>query len=330
MEALIMTAPGGAENTKITEVDVPAPGAGEVSIDVAWAGLNFIDVMARRGDPGYTAGWPHRPGLEVAGFVREVGQDVTGINVGDRVAAVCSGGGLAGTAVASAAVTVLVPDEIPLQTAAAVPLGLATSLLLLTHAGRFTAGTSVLVHSAAGGIGSAIAGLVPLLGGGQLIGTVGSADKAHAAVEAGYETVLLRDDNLEGGILAATGGRGVNLILDPLGTTCLGLDLEVAAPGGRIVLFGNATGGAMADLPPVGSLIRGNLAISGFSHRGLTADAPKDVARSIRQMLEFLASGRFGFPVTELKSLHDVSDAYDLLATGRGTGKYVAAVSGVR
>src|SRR4051812_46270376 len=93
MRGLVMTAPGGAENSEIREVDVPRPAAGEVGIDVEFAGVNFMDVMARRGDAGYASSWPYRPGLEIAGTVRELGVGVSELAVGDRVAAVALGGG---------------------------------------------------------------------------------------------------------------------------------------------------------------------------------------------------------------------------------------------
>ncbi|GAA2145189.1 zinc-binding dehydrogenase [Kitasatospora kazusensis] len=326
MRALVMTAPGGSENSEVREVGTPRPGPGEVSVDVAYAGLNFVDVMARRGDAGYTVEWPHRPGLEIAGTVRELGAGVTGLAVGDRVAAVPTGRGLAEVAVARAELVVPVPDGVPLREAAAAPLGLATSLLLLTDAGRFTPGDTVLVHSAGGGIGSAVAQLVPLLGGGRLIGTVGRPEKAAGVQEGGYHLALPRDENLAAAVRAATDGRGVDLVLDPLGTTALALDLDVAAPGGRIVLFGNAGGGAVDALPPAGRLLSGNLTIGGFSHRGLVAAAPDRVAAATARILGFLADGRLTFPVNELASLAEVPAAHDLLAAGHATGKYVARV----
>ncbi len=326
MRALVMTAPGGAEYSEVREVAAPRPGPGEISVDVAHAGLNFADVMARRGDAGYASVWPYVPGLEVAGTVREVGPGVEGLAVGQRVAAVTSGGGIAEVAVARAAVTAVVPDGLPLRAAAAAPTGLATALLLLADVGRFAAGDTVLVHSASGGIGTALARLVPLLGGGRLIGTVGRPDKVAEAERSGYDLALARsggDDVLAEAVLAANGGRGVDLVLDPLGTAALDLDLAVTAPGGRIVLFGNASGGAPAPLPSAGRLLGGNLTISGFSHRGLAAAAPHRVAAALRRTLALLAEGRLELPVTEVDSLAGVPAVHDLLAAGQGAGKYV-------
>ncbi|TGB07180.1 zinc-binding alcohol dehydrogenase family protein [Streptomyces sp. MZ04] len=327
MRALIMVGPGGSERSEVREVEVPRPGRGEVTVDVACAGLNFMDVMARRGDAGYASAWPYRPGLEIAGTIRELGDGVTQFAVGDRVAAVTSsGGGLAEVATAPANLTIAVPEGVPAATAAATPLGLATALLLLSDAGRFAPDETVLVHSASGGIGTAVAKLVPLLGGGRLIGTVGRPEKADAARKAGYDVVLPRGEATADSLRAANGGQGIDVVLDPLGTTALALDLDVAATGARVVLFGNAGGGALDALPPAGRLIGGNISVTGFSHRGLVAGAPHRVAAAIAKALALVAEGNLEVPVTELVDLADVPATHDLMAQGQGAGKYVVGL----
>ncbi|MFB8204008.1 quinone oxidoreductase family protein [Kitasatospora purpeofusca] len=328
MRALVMTAPGGAENSQVQELATPEPGPGQVTVDVAWAGLNFVDVMTRRGDAAYAADWPYRPGKEVAGTVRALGEGVTGLAVGDRVVAAPVGAGLAEVVTAEAVLTVPLPEGVGLREAAAVPLGLATALLLLTDAGHFAAGETVLVHSAGGGIGHALAQLVPLLGGGRLIGTVGRPDKAADVLASGYRHAFARDEALAVAVRTATDGRGVDLVLDPLGTEALELDLAVAAPGARIVLFGNAGGGAVADLPPLARLLAGNLTVTGFSHRGLAATAPERLARAVRRVVGLLADGGLELPVTELPDLADVPAAHDAMAERRATGKYVVRIGG--
>ena len=157
MKAVIMTAPAGdGSTTRVADIDEPLPGPGQLAIDVAYAGVNFIDVMARRGDPGYASTWPYVPGLEVAGTIRSVGSGVRDLRAGERVAAFTPGGGLAEVAIAAAEVTVKVPPEVPLGTAAAAPLVVSTALLLLTDRARIRPGESVLMHSASGGIGSVV------------------------------------------------------------------------------------------------------------------------------------------------------------------------------
>ena len=211
--------------------------------------------------------------------MREVGPGFTTLEPGQRVVAYTPGGGLAEVARTRAEFVVPLPDQVALPIAAAAPLMLTTALLLLTDAARFRPGDSVLVHGASGGVGSAVAQLVPALGGGLRIGTVGRPDSVAAALANGYDVALAWTEDVPAAVRAATNGVGADIVLDPQGTVLLDTDLAVTAPGGRIVLFGNAGGGEPAPLPPVGRLIGGNLAIGGFSITGLWANAPHRASR---------------------------------------------------
>lgn len=329
MRTLMMTGPSqGVDRTEIREIEEPRPEPGEVTIDVAYAGINFLDVMARRGDAGYVTAWPYAPGLEVSGTVREIGPDVTGLAVGQRVAAFTAGGGLSDVVLVRAERVMPVPDQVPSPVAAAAPLMLTTALLLLQDAARFRPGETVLVHSASGGVGGAVAQLVPVLGGGLRIGTVGHPDKVDWALKGGYDAAAVRGEDLAEVIRAATGSAGVDVVLDPLGTAMLQTDLEVTAPGGRIVLFGNADGGERGPLPPVGRLTGGNLAISGFSITRLWATAPHRASAGLRRVLDLVAEGRLDIAITEVDSLADVPAVHQALAEGRGDGKYVVHLQG--
>lgn len=221
-----------------------------------------------------------------------------------------------------AELAVPMPDGITPSVAAAVPGALTTALLLLTDAARIAPGEVVLVHSASGGVGAAVARIAPLLGAGPLIGTVGRPDKIDAARDAGYDIALARGDDLTTRVLAQS-PAGVHIVLDPLGTGYLQTDLTVVAPGGRIVLFGNASGEAPAPLPPMGTLLRGNVSIGGFSIGSLSATAPRRAAAGMRRVLDLLADGQLSFDVTEV-DLSEVAAVHDTLAAGHGTGKYVA------
>lgn len=321
----MMTEPSQrADRTQIREIEKPRPGPGEVTVDVTYAGINFLDVMARRGDAGYAGAWPYAPGLEVSGTVREIGPGVTGLTAGQRVAAFTGGGGLADVVLVPAGFAVPVPDQVPSQLAAAAPLMLTAALLLLQDAAGFRPGRTVLMHSASGGMGNAVAQLVPLLGGGLRIGTVGRPEKVASALESGYDVALARDADLAGAVRAATGGAGTDIVLDPLGATMLETDLAVTAPGGRIVLFGNAEGGEQALLPPAGRLIGGNLAIGGFSITRLWATAPHRASAGLRRVLDLITEGQLDIAITEVGSLADVPAVHQLLAEGCGHGKYVA------
>jgi len=328
MKAVIMTAPAvDGSTTSVADIDEPRPGPGQVAIDVAYAGVNFIDVMARRGDPGYASAWPYVPGLEVAGTIRSAGSGVQGLHVGQRVAAFTSGGGMAEVAIAAADVTVEVPPDLPLATAASAPLAVSTALLLLTDRARIRPGESVLMHSASGGIGSVVSQIAAALGSGRRIGTVGRPDKIAAGLAAGWDHVFAREAGLAEAVRSVAPG-GVDVILDPVGTALLDLDLSIAAPGGRIVLFGNAAGGTPAPLPPASRLIGGNVGLLGLSVSRLTAAAPKAVVSALAKGLEMIAAAQIRPELTIVEPLGSVAAIHDLLAAGRGSGKYVCKVHG--
>lgn len=287
MRVLVFDSPApDTSASRVTEVAVPEPGPGMASIDVHYAGVNFKDVMARRGDPGYVPSWPFVPGLEVAGAVRALGAGVTGLDVGERVSAYTDAGGLAEVAPAREALAVRVPDRLDRARAAAAPGALTTAALLLTDVGRLRPGDAVLLHSAAGGVGQAVARLARLAGAALVIGTVGSPDRVAAAEHAGYNAAFVRGPGLASAIRDCTGGQEIDLIRDPQGTSLLDFDLEIAASGARIVLFGNATGAPLAPLPPAGRLFAGNLSIAGFSLASLAASAPMHVAAALRTVLD--------------------------------------------
>jgi NADPH2:quinone reductase len=326
MRTLLMEGPSdGPDRTAVHDLATPRPEAGQVTIDVAHAGLNFLDVMARRGDPGYVPVWPYPPGLEVSGRIREIGSAVTGFAAGQPVAAYTRGGGLAEVAVADATLVVPVPDGVSTAVAASAPLMLNTAYLLLTAVTRLGPGETVLMHSVGGGVGGAVAQLVPLLGGGLRIGTVGRPEKASAASAAGWDVVLPRAAATPEKVLAEV-GAGVDVVLDPLGTDMLEFDLGAAAPGARIALFGNPGGGTPEPLPPLGRLIGGNVSLAGFSMSRLTAVAPERAAAGLREVLALLAAGELTSDVTVVDGLAAVPALHQLLAQGRATGKYVIAV----
>jgi NADPH:quinone reductase len=326
MRAVVMSEPSpGPDRTEVRTIDPPHPGPGQIGIDVQFAGINFIDVMARRGDPGYASAWPYVPGLEVAGTVRAVGPGVTAAVPGQRVAAFTIGGGLAEVTVTDADLVVPVPDGVELAEAAVAPLMGSTALLLLHEVARVRRGETVLMHSAGGGVGGAVSRLAPLLGADPLIGTVGRPARADQARAGGWRHIIVRGAGLANDIRALA-PAGVDVILDPSGTAQLEVDLAAAAPGGRIVLFGNPGGGAPGPLPPLGQLIGGNVSIAGFSMSRLTATAPARAAAALRRILELIETGRLHLPVTAVVPLEQAPAAQQRLAEGDGSGKYVAAV----
>jgi NADPH2:quinone reductase len=285
--------------------------------------VNFIDVMARRGDPGYADGWPFIPGLEVAGTVRELGPGVEGPPVGTAVAAFTRAGGLAEVALVRAELAVPIPDGLSFEQAAVAPGTLTTAALLVGQAARLRAGETLLMHSAAGGVGHAVASWARLNGVGLLVGTVGSAARIAAAENAGYDAALVRDDDLTGRVRELTGGRGVDVVLDSQGTDLVESDLELLATGGRVVLYGNAGGAPLAQLPGAGRLYAANASIGGFSMSRMSATAPEIIGNALRDVLRLAAAGQLTLDLTTIDGLGAAANAQQSLAEGRGAGKYV-------
>jgi NADPH2:quinone reductase len=328
MRAVVFDGPApDTSRTRVASLPRPEPGPGQVAVDTRVAGVNFKDVMARRGDPGYVQRWPFVPGLEVAGTVRELGAGVDHVQVGDRVAGLTGSGGLAEVAVADAALLARIPDGVSDQQAAAVSGAWATAWLLLHDLGRVRAGDTVLVHSAAGAVAAAVAALARQAGVARLLGTVGQAARIDAARHAGFHAVVVRGPDASERLLAHLGGARVDLVLDPQGTDQLDLDLDVVAPGGRIVIFGNAGGGTLAALPPAGRLLAANVSIGGFSLASLATIAPDRVAGALRSVLEQLAAGQLTLDARVVGGLEQVADAQQALSEARNVGKQVVDVT---
>ncbi|MFC6159996.1 quinone oxidoreductase family protein [Kribbella jiaozuonensis] len=309
-------------STRVTEIDTPLPGPGELTIDVKAAGINFIDVMARRGDPAYASSWPFVPGLEAAGTVRELGAGVAGPAVGTPVAAFTRSGGLADVVRVRAELAVPIPDGVSFEQAAVAPGTFTTAALLVQQSGRLRAGDTLLMQSAAGGVGQAVAAWARRGGAKTLIGIVGSPTRVAAAEKGGYDVVLTRGADLAERVRDLTGGRGVDVILDSQGTEQVESDLDMLAAGGRVVLFGNAGGAPLENLPP-GRLFAGNASIGGFSMSAMSIRAPEIIGNALREVLELVADGQLTLEFTTIDGLAAAADAQQALAEGRGAGKYV-------
>jgi NADPH:quinone reductase len=324
MQALLFDEPAtDTTRTRVGRVEIPEPAQGQVAIRVTHAGVNFKDVMARRGDPGYVRAWPFVPGLEVAGLVHAVGEGVEAPRLGEQVVAFTGEGGLAEFVIADARLTIAIPHGLAPEMAAAAVGAPLTAMLLIDEFGHLHEGETVLIHSAAGAVASAVAQLARQAGSGGLLGTVGDPTRVAAAERNGYDRVVVRGGDFTTAIRHATNGRGVDLILDPQGTTTLDADLDIAAPGARIILFGNATGTRFGPLPPLERLMFGLLSITGFSLAALAASAPERLRSALRAVLQHMTTGTLQLEITVIDGLAAASEAQQSLAEGRGATKYV-------
>ncbi|MFI1394011.1 zinc-binding alcohol dehydrogenase family protein [Streptomyces sp. NPDC020681] len=323
MRAIQVTEYGGPEVLRLAEVDAPEPGPGEVAVDVAYAGVNFAEIKARR--TGYRVpSLPFRPGLEVSGRIRTLGEGVTGLAVGQEVAAFTVGGGYAEVALAPAAQTFAVPAGLSLRTAATLPTVLPTAHALVHEAGRLRSGESVLVHGAAGGVGTAAGQLAKRVGEVTVYGVVSSPAKAEFALKHGYDQVFVGDD-WAARLADATGGRGVDLLLDPIGGDALRHALDCLSPFGRVVSFGNTSDEAAwqfgtAELAP------GARSVTAFSIMTLAGTAPQALRTLSERAFRLVADGEVELPVTAELPLAEAAEAHRLMESRATTGKLLLRI----
>ncbi|MGV9319286.1 quinone oxidoreductase family protein [Streptomyces sp. NPDC003660] len=318
MRAIEFQRYGGPEVLSLVRAEAPEPRPGQVTVETRWAGVNFADVKARA--DGYrVTSLPYRPGLEVSGRVRAVGEGVEGLRVGQEVAALVDGGGYAEVVRAEAARVFAVPDGLDLRTAATLPTVLPTAHALVHEVGRLRAGESVLVHGAAGGIGTAVGQLARAAGAGAVYGVTSSDDKADFALKYGYDDVF-RPGTFDADVLRATGGRGVDLILDPVGGDTLRRGLEALAVFGRLVSFGNA-GGAEPWRAGQAELYAHGRSVAGFSVLALAQSAPDALRALTERALRTVRDGTVILPVTAEFPLSEAADAHRLIGERASTGK---------
>lgn len=315
---------GGPEVLRVVQTAAPEPGPGQVAIEAAWAGVNFADVKARV-DGFRVASLPYRPGLEVSGRIRAVGEGVEGLRAGQEVAALVDSGGYAEVVLAEAVRVFPLPDGLDLRTAATLPTVLPTAHALVHEVGRLRAGESVLVHGAAGGIGTAVGQLARAAGAGAVYGVASSDAKADYALKHGYHEVF-RPDTFETDVRRTTGGRGVDLVLDPVGGDTLRRGLEALAVFGRLVSFGNA-GGAEPWRAGQGELYARGRSVGGFSVLALAQSAPDALRVLTERALRTVCDGAVALPVTAEFPLSDAAGAHQLIGGRTSTGKLLLRIS---
>ncbi|MEQ9122190.1 MAG: quinone oxidoreductase, partial [Alphaproteobacteria bacterium] len=241
-DAIVMRTPGGPEVLRLEQVEVGAPGPGQVRLEQTAIGVNFHDCYVRSG-LYRTLALPGVPGLEAAGVVTDIGAGVAVFAPGDRVTYFTSGyGGYANARTIDASLLVKVPDGVDDRMAAAVLLKGLTVRMLIADVHPIGPGMTILVHAAAGGVGLLLCQWAARLGA-RVIGTAGSAEKAALARAAGCDAVVLyREEDFVARVMALTDGRGVEVAYDSVGRDTFTGSLDCLAERGHLVNFGQASG----------------------------------------------------------------------------------------
>jgi len=316
MKAIILHEHGGPEVLKLEERPTPEPGPGQALVQIAAAGVNFIEIYQREGR--YKLPLPCGIGGEGAGTVMAVAPDVTEVKPGDRVAWLDGSGSYATHAVVPAARLAPVPDGVALEQAAAVMVQGLTADVFTGRTYAVKPGDRVLVHAAAGGAGRMFCQIAAMRGA-TVIGTVSSEAKARVAHEAGAsETIIYTKEDFEAEVKRITGGQGVNVVYDSVGKDTFDKSLACLAPLGHLVLFGQSSG----FVPP--------FEIQRLAARSLTLTRPRvfdyvakreELLRHAGQVLGWIAEGRLRVLVDRTYPLEQAAEAHIALASRQTTGK---------
>ncbi|WP_059103050.1 quinone oxidoreductase family protein [Shouchella shacheensis] len=322
MKSVIIDHFGGPEVLKIKETDIPKISSTDVLIRVEKTSVNFADVKQRNGRKG-KGDFPITPGLDAAGTIERVGEHVKGLRVGQRVIAFPNNGSYAEYVVAKEALTFALPDNIDFTSAAACPTVSFLSYKLLHDVARLRNGETILVHAAAGGVGTTVIQLAKLLGAGKVIGTVSEESKFSVVQEAGADHVILYKD-FPCKVNKLTDGLGVNIVLDSLSGKVSEQSMSCLSLYGRLVHFGDSS--EEVGIFETKELHSSCRSVLGFSLGTTRKERPDLLKGAADQVFKYMSEGKLMIKIGMEFSLEDACEAHKLLESRKSTGKILLSV----
>ena len=312
--------PGGTDALSYDAIDIPAPGATQVQIRFKAIGLNFIDCYHRSGLYP-TPSLPHTLGMEGAGIVEAIGEDVTDIKLGDRVCIGAALGCYTELGNFDQAVVIPLPEEIEFETAAAMMLKGMTAHYLLRRIYKIGAEDTILFHAAAGGVGSIATQWAKSLGT-TVIGTVGSEEKAELAKSQGCDhPILYNKENFTDRVKELTNGEGVPVVYDSIGAATFEGSLDCLRPLGMMVTYGNATG-PVPDFSPALLAQKGSLFVTRPSLMHYVAKR-EDLLWAANDLFDVVKSSAVNISINQRYNLKDAAQAHHDLEARKTTGSTI-------
>jgi NADPH2:quinone reductase len=322
MTAVAISTPGGPEVLKATTVPTPKPGAGQLLVKVAAAGVNRPDVQQRIGAYPPPPGHSTLPGLEIAGEVVEIGAGVTRWRVGDKVCALVNGGGYAQYCIAEETAALPIPSGLDMIQAGAVPETFFTVWNNVFERGQLRAGEWFLVHGGTSGIGTTAIQLAKAFGA-RVLATAGSADKCKACLDLGADRAInYKTEDFVAVSKEATGGKGINVTLDMVGGDYTDKNIIAAAEDGRIVQIATLGG---ADVKfNISRLMVKRVTLTGSTLRPRTREVKAGFARALEaKVWPLFGAGRIKVVMDSTFPLAQAADAHRRLETSQHIGKIV-------
>lgn len=326
MKAIQFTEYGGPEVLKTIDIDKPKPGPTEVLIEIHAIGVNYADTARREGQYVVPTKLPFIPGAEIAGVIVEAGEEVTNVNIGTRVVTLIESGGYAEYAVVdSRNIMVMLKEDIDFKQAVSLPLQGLSAYHILKTMGCLTKDDTVLVHAAAGGVGTLAVQLAKLFGARKVIATASTDEKLELAKSLGADVCInYTKEGWHDEVLEATEGRGVNVALEMAGGDVFKNTLKCLAPFGRIVIYGVASGEQAVMHPS--SLMAKNQSVIGFFLPQIMRKREL-LLRSIRELFDYLEEGKLQLIIGDTYPLEEAAKVHELMQARKTTGKIVLEVN---
>jgi NADPH2:quinone reductase len=317
MKAIRIHEFGASGNLRVDEIEKPIPGADEVLIKTAAAGMNYADTMLRQNKYLFSPTLPFTLGFEVAGTIEAVGGGVSNFAVGQRVLATIRGGGYAEYAVADWRTVVPIPDDLEFGKATALLVQGLTALGLLAD---LKSGQTILIHAAAGGVGSLLVQLAKHKGA-KVLGTASTAEKLEKIASLGADVgINYSESDWTEEVLAATDGKGANLIIEMVGGEIGKQNLKCLATGGTMIVYGAASG---EDFQISALSLLGRMqTVKGYN---LNFETRENMAAFTKELMMHIAENRLEVIVSEFP-LEQARQAHDALEGRKTMGKVVLTV----
>ncbi|MER2583853.1 MAG: NADPH:quinone oxidoreductase family protein [Candidatus Competibacter sp.] len=324
MKAIVCHELSGLAALRLEDVPEPRPRSGQVRVRVRACGINFADSLIARGQYQTQPEPPFSPGFEVAGDILDVGEGVTDFRAGDRVIAITPHGGYAEQVVANVDRCVPMPATMPYEQGAAFPVVFGTSHIALWHRARLRAGETLVVHGASGGVGLTAVAIGKQLGA-TVIATASSPEKLAVAHEHGADYLIdTRREDVRSRIKELTGGRGADVIYDPVGGELFAASLRAIAFEGRILVIGFA-GGTVPQIPANHLLVK-NVDVIGLNWPAYAERHPQLMTASFRTLMDWYLTGAIRPYISAIYPLERAVDALEQVVARKSTGKVVIAV----
>ncbi|WP_040208757.1 quinone oxidoreductase family protein [Neobacillus jeddahensis] len=321
MRVVQLTEYGGPEVLRLVDLNRPSPTGREVLIEIKAIGVNYADTARREGKYVVPTPLPFIPGAEIAGVVVEVGELVTKVKPGTRIVTLIESGGYADFAVADERSVIPIPEQVDYHTAVALPLQGLSAYHILKTMGRLEKNESVLIHAAAGGVGTIAVQLAKLFGAGKVIATASTAEKLALAREMGADVLInYTEANWEQQVLDATGGKGVNVALEMVGGDVFNKTVKCLATFGRLVIFGAASGEQSRFYPS--SLMARNQSVIGFFLPQIMRK-PELLQPSLVELFTFLGEGKLKLTIGGVFPLEEAEQVHTLLQSRKTQGKLI-------